>query len=57
METRQTHPAPVATESFRQKIEREYAEGMQELLAYFRQCDAERERRYKAGDKKVYEEL
>ena len=57
MGTKQTDPSPVATESFRQKVEREYAEGMQELLAYFRQCDAERERRYNAGDKGVYQEL
>ncbi len=57
MVTKETHPAPVATESFRKKVEREYAEGMQELREYFLLCDADRERRYNAGDKGVYDEL
>ena len=57
MGTKQIHPAPATIESFRQRIEREYAEGMKELREYFDLCDAERERRYKAGDKNVYEEL
>ena len=47
----------VPAESFRQRVEREYAESMQELKELFRRCDADRERRFKAGDTQVYEEL
>ena len=43
--------------SYIKRIRKEFIKGQLEIREFFRQCDAERERRYNAGDKRVYEEL
>ena len=57
MGAKQNVPEAAPAESFGERVQRNFAESEREMLEFFRRCDAEREKRYNAGDTGVYEEV